>query len=157
MLKRGAVKGSPKVKNKWPEPQSAAAGSVQTQFAIFHKTSKCHRKCLHSGYLFLSLLVHCSSLFQKVAKGVQGAAPKCYKDTKMDPKGAHMAPKGAQMVPKWSPRVPKWAPKVTQSAQRTPKATPKCHYLRWAPSIQQSRHPCLESQRSAAEAVAFSM
>ena len=38
--------GSPKDENKRPETQSDRAGLVQTQLHIFHKSSKCHRKCL---------------------------------------------------------------------------------------------------------------
>ena len=40
-----------------------------------------------------------------MANGVQGPAPKCYKDTKMVPKGAPMEPKGVKMSPGPRPKV----------------------------------------------------
>ena len=115
----------PKTSALSPNPLEPARSKRSLPFSTKHRNVI--ENASTSGTFFYYLWYLFRDFFQKLAKGVQGAAPKCYKDTKMDPKGAHMAPKGAQMVPKWSPRVPKWAPKVTQSAQRTPKATPKCH------------------------------
>ena len=107
--------------------------STQTR-NIIENTCILSTRFYHFRYLFRAFC-------PKVAQGVQGPAPKCEKDPKIDPRGAQMEPKGAQMerkwipgvpkwsprVPIWSPRVPKWSPEVPQSAKRTPKASAKCH------------------------------
>ena len=105
VLKQGGQKGGPKDENKWPEPQSDRAGSVQTQFATFHENSKYHRRCLHFGYLCLSLLILLSSLFPKSRQRGPGPRPKVLQSHQNGSKGAPMDPKGVKMSPGPSPKV----------------------------------------------------
>ena len=114
MQKRKGKSGDTKPENKWPEPQSARACAVETQFSTLWENSKFHRKCIHFSSLFLSFCIPFSSLFQKSRKRGPGSRPRVLKRHK---NGSQGCPNGAPGCQNRAPRSPQVTKKTTHVYQ----------------------------------------
>ena len=125
--------GGEKTEHECPEPQSARACAVETQFSTLWENSKFHRKCIHFSSLFLSFCVPFSSLFQKSRKRGPGSHPRVLKRHRNGSQGCANGAPGCQngapsKVPPSNkkndtciPRVSKWSPKCYNGVLRSSK------------------------------------
>ena len=119
MQKRKGKSGDTKRENEWPEPQSARACAVETQFSTFWENATFHRKCIHPSSLFLSFFIPFSSLFQKSRKRGPGSRPRILKRHQNGSQGCPNGGPGQNGAPR-SPQVTKKTTHVYQGCQNEP-------------------------------------